>query len=78
MNRTDRTCRTTRFADLPTPKKIVIVVLASIQLALAVTAWADLARRPADKVDGSKLKWASIIAINFVGPIAYFRKGRRD
>jgi hypothetical protein len=28
-------------------------------------------------VNGSKRLWALIIAINFFGPIAYFRWGRR-
>lgn len=52
-------------------------VLASLQLALAATAWIDLARRPADQVNGSKVRWAAVIAINFVGPILYFTKGRK-
>jgi len=43
---------------------------------LAATAWADLASRPAEQVNGSKAKWAAIIAINFFGPFAYFRWGR--
>ena len=36
----------------------------------------DLARRPADRVNGSKVKWAAVIGINFVGPLRYFTKGR--
>jgi hypothetical protein len=28
-------------------------------------------------VNGGKLRWALLIAINFVGPVAYFRWGRR-
>ncbi|RIK00885.1 MAG: hypothetical protein DCC47_22275, partial [Acidobacteria bacterium] len=40
------------------------------------TAWTDLARRPADRVAGSKAKWAAIIAVNWIGPITYFRRGR--
>jgi len=49
-----------------------------IQLALAVAAWVDLARRPADQVNGRKGLWAAVIAVNWVGPIAYFVKGRRS
>ena len=48
-----------------------------MQVSLAATAWADLASRPAAKVQGSKGKWAAIIAINFIGPILYFTRGRR-
>jgi len=39
--------------------------------------WADLATRPAARVNGRKDVWAAIIGVNFVGPIAYFARGRR-
>jgi hypothetical protein len=55
-----------------------VLVLASVQLSLAATAWVDLATRPAEKVNGTKLKWALIIAVNFIGPISYFLRGRRN
>lgn len=63
--------------DLTPRQQTAVLVLASIQMSLAATAWTDLARRPAGSVNGSKPRWALIIAINFVGPIAYFRWGRR-
>ncbi|MBH0120357.1 hypothetical protein ACWDUD_04460 [Rhodococcus sp. NPDC003382] len=66
-----------KFADLAPWQKAAVLTLASVQLSLAATAWADLATRPAEKVNGSKGKWALITLINFVGPIWYFRKGRR-
>jgi hypothetical protein len=52
-------------------------VLGSVQLSLAATAWTDLARRPARRVNGRKGVWAAVIAINWIGPLAYFRWGRR-
>ncbi|MGW5053702.1 PLDc N-terminal domain-containing protein [Actinokineospora sp. NPDC004072] len=55
----------------------VVVALGAVQVALAAAAWADLARRPAAQVRGSKRWWAWGIAVNFVGPIAYLRWGRR-
>nr|WP_187700042.1 MULTISPECIES: hypothetical protein [Dietzia] len=58
-------------------QKTVLLTLISVQVSLAATAWADLASRPAAKVQGSKGKWAAIIAINFIGPILYFTRGRR-
>ncbi|AHD19723.1 membrane protein [Rhodococcus pyridinivorans SB3094] len=67
-----------KFAELSRPQQVLVVLLAVVQLSLAVAAWADLARRPADKINGSKLRWALTIAVNFFGPIRYFRKGRRD
>jgi hypothetical protein len=54
-----------------------ILTLASVQLSLAATAWTDLARRPARTVHGPKVLWALVIAVNVVGPLAYFRFGRR-
>ncbi|BDB60495.1 MAG: PLDc N-terminal domain-containing protein [Rhodococcus sp. (in: high G+C Gram-positive bacteria)] len=67
-----------KFAELSRPQQALVVLLAVVQLSLAITAWVDLARRPADKINGSKLRWALTIAVNFFGPIRYFRKGRRD
>ncbi|WP_461023748.1 PLD nuclease N-terminal domain-containing protein [Thalassiella azotivora] len=58
-------------------QRTAALVAFSVQLSLALTAWVDLARRPRDEVNGSKLKWAAVIGINWVGPIAYFVKGRR-
>ncbi len=47
------------------------------QLLLAAAAWADLAHRPAEQVRGPKWRWALVIAVNWVGPIGYFLRGRR-
>ncbi|EOM77169.1 hypothetical protein DW322_19395 [Rhodococcus rhodnii] len=57
--------------------KSVLALLAIVQLALAFTAWRDLRSRPAEQIKGSKTMWAWIIGINFVGPLAYLRYGRR-
>jgi phospholipase D-like protein len=66
-----------RWSELSGAQKTAVLTLASVQLSLAATAWADLATRPATAVNGSKTRWALIIAINFFGPLAYFRWGRR-
>lgn len=66
-----------KWSELSAKEKRGILILASIQLSLAATAWANLATRPAEKVAGSKGLWAAIIGINFFGPIAYFLKGRK-
>jgi hypothetical protein len=54
-----------------------MLIAASVQLALAATAWTDLARRPAALVRGPKALWAVLIAVNFIGPLSYFVVGRR-
>ena len=66
-----------RLSELSPGRRVAVLALASVQLSLAATAWADLATRPAAAVNGPKSRWALIIAINVVGPIAYFRWGRR-
>jgi hypothetical protein len=65
------------WSDLTPKQQTAVLVLGSIQMSLAATAWADLATRPAQQVNGSKVRWAFVIAINFFGPLAYFRWGRR-
>ena len=66
-----------RWEDFTTGQKALLIVGASVQLSLAVSAWADLATRNAAQVKGGKkIVWAAVIAINVVGPIAYFVKGR--
>lgn len=67
-----------RWQDLTPRQQTMILTLASIQLSLAATAWADLATRPAERVKGPKAAWAAVIAVSFVGPLAYFTKGRRS
>jgi len=66
-----------RWKDLSPRQQTLVLALGSVQVSLAATAWADLATRPADTVNGSKARWALVIAINFFGPLAYFRWGRR-
>ena len=66
-----------RWSDLSDREKTMVLVAASVQLSLAATAWVDLARRPPELVRGPKAAWALGIAVNFVGPIAYFTVGRR-
>lgn len=65
------------WSDLSTGQQTVIVLLGAVQVGLAVAAWTDLARRPRWQVNGGKGRWAAVIAIDFVGPILYFAKGRK-
>ena len=66
-----------RWSDLTPGQQTTILVLGSIQLSLAATAWVDLARRPAAEVNGRKAIWAAVIAVNWIGPLSWFRWGRR-
>lgn len=67
-----------QWKDMSSGKRAWMMILASAQVSLAVAAWADLASRPADEVKGKKGKWAALIALNYIGPITYFLKGRRS
>ena len=66
-----------RWADLSAGQKVAVVVLGAAQLALLVAALWDLAHRGADEIRGDKRMWATLVFINWVGPIAYFTIGRR-
>lgn len=66
-----------QWKDMTAGQRTATVIAASVQIALAATAWADLARRPAERVTGTKGLWAAIIGVNFIGPITYFIWGRR-
>ncbi|GAA4445745.1 PLD nuclease N-terminal domain-containing protein [Actinokineospora soli] len=66
-----------KWSDLTRGQRRVVVAAGIVQTALAAWAWTDLARRPADRVNGPKAVWAAVIAVNFAGPIAYRRWGRR-
>lgn len=68
---------TRRWSDLSRTQQWAIRTASVLQVAAAAAAWVDLARRPAAAVAGRKPIWAAIIAVNFVGPAAYFLRGRR-
>ena len=69
--------KTQRWSDMTPQQQTGLLVATSIQFALAATAWADLAKRPESQINGRKVVWGFVIAINWVGPIAYFIWGRR-
>ena len=66
-----------RWSDLTPAQRAAIASAAAVQIGLAAGAWYDLGRRPAALVRGPKPVWALALAVNVVGPIAYFTVGRR-
>lgn len=58
-------------------ERLVWGVLGAVQLGLAGYAWLDLARRAPAELTGRKAVWALVIPVNFAGPLAYLRWGRR-
>jgi hypothetical protein len=74
---TERPARRCTWADLGPTERMLVGAGITTQLALAATAWIDLARRPDERVRGCKSFWAVAIAVNFIGPASYFLIGRR-
>ena len=66
-----------KWSDLGDREKTMVLTMGSVQLSLLLTALADIYRRPAEEIHGSKRVWAAISFINFVGPISYFAFGRK-
>ncbi|HEX7307672.1 PLDc N-terminal domain-containing protein [Lentzea sp.] len=66
-----------RWSEVPRGRRRTFVVMSVVQLVLAGAAWTDLALRPGEFVRGRKSWWALAIMVNFAGPLAYFRWGRR-
>ncbi len=66
-----------RWSDL-SPRRQTAVVLGGIaELVMTTIALADLARRPAKQLRGSKLVWLVTFVVQPVGPILYLLVGRR-
>ena len=72
--------RTKKWSELTPRTRRVIVVAGVFEGVLKLAALADLVRRPATQIRGSKAAWAGAVTfINALGavPIAYFAWGRR-
>ena len=63
--------------DLTAQQKKVVGVASTVQVLLAGLALADIWRRPAREVRGSRALWSAACAVNFIGPLSYFIFGRR-
>ncbi|GAA3217299.1 PLDc N-terminal domain-containing protein [Oerskovia jenensis] len=65
------------WSDLSSGKKALVVVGSLVQISLTVAGYRDLARRSPDEVEGPKIAWGVAMLVNWVGPIAYFARGRK-
>lgn len=70
--------RKVKFSELSVRRRVGIVLLGAIQLTLLIAAQVDIQRRPAAEVNGSKAVWRLLCLVNFIGPLSYFRWGRRN
>ena len=67
------------YGTIPVPILVIVVVLALLEIGLAVFALVDLYRRPTDRVAlANKWIWVAIILlVNLVGPILYLAIARK-
>jgi hypothetical protein len=65
------------WQELSPRQRAGIGVLGIIQMTLLLAALRDLRRRSDDQINGSRRLWKAAVFINYIGPIAYFWKGRR-
>jgi hypothetical protein len=71
--------RNKKWSDLTAREKAPFVLRGIVQFALLAAALADICRRPAQEINGSKWLWRAVALVNFmgIGPIAYFVFGRK-
>lgn len=66
-----------KWSDLSDRQRALVLTAVSVQISLLLTALADIYRRPAEEIRGSKRVWAAVSFVNFVGPASYFLFGRK-
>ncbi len=66
-----------RWREFTLTQKALVIGGATAQLGLLAAALWDLSRRPAAQINGKKGLWVAASLVSFVGPIAYFCRGRK-
>ncbi|MBO0899093.1 PLDc_N domain-containing protein [Cellulomonas sp. zg-ZUI222] len=74
--RSDVSLKKTTWREMSGKQRGLTAVVGAAQVALTAAAFRDLVKRPADQVNGPKLAWGLALLVNWVGPLAYFAKGR--
>lgn len=77
MSRSGRKRSKVRFSDLSPWQQATLVALGVVEVGLLLVAEVDIQRRPEAQVVGRKAWWRAIRLINVIGPLSYFRWGRR-
>jgi hypothetical protein len=65
------------WQEMSPRQRASVGLLGVIQVTLLLAALRDLRRRSDDQINGSRRLWKAAVFINYIGPIAYFWKGRR-
>ena len=69
--------RKKRWSDMSRGQQVATVLGSVVQVTLLAAALWDIAHRPETGINGSKKAWTAASFVNFVGPIAYFLRGRQ-
>jgi len=63
--------------SIPPRLRVPLAILAVVEVALLVAANRDISRRTPQQLNGTRGAWRLATLASFVGPLAYFRFGRR-
>ena len=64
------------FKAMPPARRVVLLILLGVSLALVGAAERDIQRRPAEQMRGNKTLWR-LICLNALGAVTYLSWGRR-
>lgn len=76
-NKTRAARKKKTWKEMSTSGKVATIFTAIVQVSLLVAAQRDIARRPAELINGPKAAWRAASFINFIGPMGYFVFGRK-
>ena len=65
------------WQELSPGRRAGVIVAGVVQVSLLLAALRDLRRRTDEQINGSRRMWKALVFVNYIGPIAYFWKGRR-
>ena len=66
-----------RWSELSPWQRVAMGTGAALQIGLLIAAETDIQKRPAEQIRGPKAVWRCAVLVNFIGPLTYFRVGRR-
>ena len=66
-----------KFSELSPAARTAAIVAGVIEVALFAAAQIDIYRRSPEQIRGSKGLWVGLCFINILGPLSYFRFGRK-
>jgi hypothetical protein len=67
-----------RWAELSVTQRRLLVAAAAAELSLKIAALIDIQRRAPSEIRGPKAMWRAAMAVNLLGPVAYFTVGRKS